>query len=194
MKISVLLAGVLLTTASTSAMAAGPYIGAAAGVSLYHDSDLSTGGAGKIEYRTGRAFSASLGYNFDGFRFEGEAGYKHAYADTFQGVEVRDRSMDTTISSYMANAYWDVKTKSAVTPFLGAGIGVLHGRMTDAYFAYNDHVPGYQFSAGTGIKITDNLNLDLSYRYQKAAKDFFIGIYDVSYASSSFLAGARYNF
>jgi len=194
MKMHFLLAWLLLVASATSAMAAGPYIGAATGITVYHDSDLSTGGTGKIEYEPGGAAKASLGYNFDGFRLEGEFGYKRADVDSFQTVTVPEGSMDTTIFSYMINAYWDIKTGRIVTPFIGAGIGKLHAKMTDPYAAYRDDVLGYQISVGTAIKITNKLNIDVTYCYQAAAEDFFIGVYDVSYASSNLLAGVRYNF
>jgi len=194
MKIQFLLAGLLLVASSTSAMAAGPYIGAATGISVFHDSDLSTGGTGEIEYEGGLAAKASLGYNFDGFRLEGDFGYKRADVATFRGNDVPEDSMDTAIFSYMINAYWDIKTGRAVTPFIGAGIGKLHARMTDPSGAYRDDVLGYQISVGTGVRLTDKFSLDLGYRYEAAAEDFFIGVYDVSYASSNFFGGVRYTF
>lgn len=194
MKFSALLAAVVLVSSSASAIAAGPYIGAASGLSAFHNSDLSKGGTGEIEYEAGGAFGVTAGYDFDGIRIEGEASRKHADVDTFRQNDVPEGSMDTTIYSYMLNAYWDIKTPSRVTPYLGVGIGKLHAKMTDPSDAYKDKVFGYQFSTGVGIKLVGGLNLDLAYRYQAAADDFFIGIYDVSYASSNFLAGVRYNF
>jgi len=175
-------------------MARGPYVAGAFGGSVYHDSDLSVAGSGKIEYDPGMAVTGSLGYDFNGLRVDGEFGYRNADVNRFMGSAVADDKMDTSIYSYMANAYWDIKTGTRVTPFVGGGVGLLHGFMTDPYFSYRDDVFGYQLSAGAGISVTRRLTLDLAYKYQAAATDFHVGLYDVSYASSSFLAGMRYEF
>lgn len=194
MKVRLLLAGVFLLAASTSAIAAGPYVGGDFGFSVFHDSDLSVGGSGQIQYRLGAGIDLTAGYDFDGFRLEGEFGIKSANVDTFQGNKVAKGEMDTTIDSYMINGFWDMKRSGRVAPFLGVGIGMLRAEMTDSYGAYEDDALGFQLSAGAGIKLLERLTLDLSYRYQAAANDFHIGSYDVSYASSSFLGGVRYRF
>lgn len=186
-----MLAALLSLTTVTTSMAMGPYFGAALGGSFYHDSDC---GASKIKYDTGIAATGSLGYDFDGFRIEGEFGYRNAEVNNFLGFAVADGQMDTSIYSYMANAYWDINTGTTVTPFVGGGIGLLHGRMTDPNFTYNDDVVGYQLSVGAGIRVSKHIKLDVVYKYQAAVSDFHVGLFDVSYDSSNFLAGMRYEF
>jgi len=66
MKFKVLLAGLLFAVSATSAFAAGPYVGAAGGVSIFHDSDLLSPCLPTItaSYDTGFGFNIRGGYNF----------------------------------------------------------------------------------------------------------------------------------
>ena len=77
--IKVLLVGVFLLVASTSSvLAAGPYVGVAGGVSIFHDNDVNVSGFPTVQasYDTGYGFIANAGYAFDGPRLEAEFGYK----------------------------------------------------------------------------------------------------------------------
>lgn len=194
MKIRILLAGLLLATSATSGFAAGPYVGVAGGVSLIHDSDVDEPGYGtfEVEYDTGYGFNASLGYNFDGARLEFEYGYKEADIDTVEGYSVSN--WDATFMSYMVNGYLDIKNQSAVTPYLGAGLGFINGEIDDNGFEDDDTVFGYQLMAGLGIALNRNVTIDLSYRFQGAGEDLNIWGADQEYMSSSFFAGVRVNF
>ena len=196
MKIRILLAGLLLAAAATSAFAAGPYVGVAGGVSLIHDSDVSyPGGPTDTEtYDTGYGFNGSLGYNFDGARLELELGYKAADVDTYAGQSVSGG--EVSFMSYMVNGYFDFRNPSAVTPYLGAGIGMINGEWDDHDHGDKDDdtVFGYQFMAGLGIALDRHIAIDLSYRFQGAGEDLNIWGADQEYMSSSFFAGIRVNF
>ncbi|MBJ6724610.1 outer membrane protein [Geomesophilobacter sediminis] len=191
MKLIFVVAGLLVGMFVTTAMASGPYLGAAGGVAFYHDGDLSTGGTGEIQYNPGIAATAALGYDFGVLRGEAEFGYRNAKVDTFATFPAND--MDTTFYSYMGNVYWDFKTRN-ITPFVGGGVGLLHGRFTDHYNAFTDSAIGYQLLAGMGLPMTRHLNLDVTYKYQAAAQKFHVGVYDITYASSNVFAGLRYSF
>jgi len=81
MKLRLFLAGAMLVS-STSAFAAGPYVIATGGISYFHDAEIKVDGAipqfslgsADISYDLGYAFTLGAGYNFDGFRLEGEWG------------------------------------------------------------------------------------------------------------------------
>ena len=194
MKIRILLAGLLFVASAASVFAAGPYVGVAGGVSLIHDSDVSSTGEPTFEvtYDTGYGINASVGYNFDGARLELEYGYKEADMDTVAGYSVS--GWDATFMSYMVNGYFDIKTQAAVTPYIGAGIGLINGEMNDNGYKSDDTVFGYQLMAGLGIALDRNVTIDLSYRFQGAGEDLNIWGADQEYMSSSFFAGVRVNF
>jgi len=199
MKLRVMLTGLLLAASATTAMAAGPYIGVSGGVSILHDQDIKRplGTTSTAELKTGYGFNVNAGYDFEPVRVEFEFGYKQADVDKFTsgGGSTPGSGSDTTFISYMANAYYDFKNSSKVTPYVGAGIGVLNGEFRDPGFKSDDTVFGYQLIAGAAYNVTRNVALELSYRFQGAASDFKIsGGSEVSYMSSNVMAGLRYTF
>ena len=202
MKIRALLVGVLLVASTTSALAAGPYVGAAGGVSIFHDSDvkdtISSGQTVTTEYDAGYGFNVSAGYNFEPVRVEFEFGYKAADVDKFSafGFSVPGAGSDARVMSYMANVYYDFKTKSPFTPYIGVGLGMLNGEFKDVDFGFkeDDTVFGYQFAVGAAYNFNKNVAFDLSYRFQGAASDFEVAGFEIPYNSSNIMAGLRYNF
>jgi outer membrane immunogenic protein len=197
MKTRALVVMLLLVISATSALAAGPYVGASGGVSMVHDSDISEPGiSGTVEYDTGFGFNLNVGYDFDPVRVEFEFGYKNADVKNLSafGIGVPVNNADLTTLSYMVNAFYDIKTKSAFTPYLGAGIGMINGELDDNGYTADDTVFGYQFIVGAAYNFNKNFALDLSYRFQGAAQDFSLNGSDLSYMSSNIMAGMRYSF
>lgn len=195
MKVSLLLAGFLVAASASSAIAAGNYIGASGGVSIYHDSDLTEAGFPVVtaSYDTGFVFNVGGGHKFDsGVRLEGEFGYKKADFNNSSIGPTTDS--DLSVMSFMFNGFYDIKTSSIVTPFFGAGIGALHGKVSTPTGDFDDTVFGYQASGGISFEPAKYWNIDISYRFEGAATDFNMGGADVSYHSSNFLAGVRYTF
>ena len=186
MKFRLLLASFSIVVSATSAMAAGPYMGAELGATILNGRN---DGFTKTSYDVGGALNASAGCDFDGVRIEGEFGYKTANtkiaAYTFGRNSGGGYEYRTTVNSLMANAFWDIIPKSIVTPVLGAGVGVL-----DLGDGLNG-VLGYQLSAGVAFKVGSHLHLDLAYRFQGDAN---IGGKSSPYQSSNILTGLRYNF
>jgi outer membrane immunogenic protein len=217
MRIVVLVAGLFLVGVSaTCAMAEGPYIGASGGVAFYHETDafnsmdpfyLSRGNT-RLSYDPGYSFRVAGGYSFDSsVRVEGEVGYKKAdvsgpkvrtFAQNLNGIVQQGAYFDDSylrVLSFMVNGYYDFRTKSSITPFVGAGIGVLHGNFGDYDGrASSDTAFGYQLSAGASYGITEAVAFDLSYRFEGAANDFSFDNTEISYRSSNVLAGLRYTF
>ena len=176
MKIRLILVGALLALSATAAQAQGPYVAAGGGVSIFHDSDVEFVGLGTVtaSYDPGLAFNLAAGYDFGSTRFEAEYGYRNADVDKFSGPggSLSVSGVDTTISSYMFNAYVDLNPESTVKPFLGAGLGLLKGTFEDNGGKGNDTVPGYQLIAGVSIAATKQVAFDISYRFQGATSDF----------------------
>lgn len=199
MRISLLLVGLLFTTLSTSsAFAFGSYIGVAGGASVIHDSDIAYPGDPVVtaSFDTGLGLNFSAGSNFDVGRIEGEIGYKKADVEKLSalGTSFTYTGLDVTITSFMINGLFDIKTESVTTPYLGGGIGVINAEMNDNGFKADDTVLGYQLIAGAGFSVNKNVTLDISYRFQGAASDFNFDGSDVSYVSSNIYGGVRLNF
>ena len=184
--------------ASSQAFAAGAYVGGFGGVSFLHDSDLTAPGYydTTLKYDVGPALGAVGGYRFDeGFRVEGEMGYRYGKidraSDALGSYPVTNASL--SLWSFMGNVYYDIKTGSPISPFIGAGIGFVTGTFDDGWYESDDTVFGYQAIAGVSYAINTRINLDLSYRLQ-GSTDFSFYDGDLSYLSSSVVFGVRYHF
>ncbi len=185
---------------ATPAMAA-PYVSVSAGLGLLNNSDGTRAVGSRndaIEYNTGVPIGVAVGYKVDEFRVEGAIGYQsHSIDRAWDGsamVAVTDS--DISIWSFMANGYYDISIKdSSVSPYLTAGLGFAsidgnHGGSSSTEFAW-------QLGAGVGIKASENVVVDLGYRYFKTAdvSAEIDGIpTDLSISGSNILVGARYSF
>ena len=198
MKIRVLLAALFLIASTTTAYAAGPYLGVAGGVSIVHDGDIDVSGLGsaELEYDTGYSFNVSAGYNFEPARVEFEFGYKNADVDQISGpggsFYVSDS--DLSVMSYMVNGFYDLKIDNQITTYFGAGLGMINGEFDFGGADEDDTQFGYQLIIGAAYNVNRNIALDLSYRFQHAPSDFEIEGADVEYMSSNIMAGVRFNF
>lgn len=198
MKLRAFLVGLLFTVSATSALAAGPYIGAAGGVTIVHDSDIEVTGVGTAtaKFDTGYGFNVSAGYNFEPVRLEFEFGYKNADVKSISGpggsVSVPDT--DITVMSYMVNVFYDIKANTCITPYFGAGLGALNGELESQGAKEDDTEFGYQLIFGGAYNINKNIAIDLSYRFQHAPSDFSKNGVTLGYMSSNIMAGLRYNF
>jgi len=200
MKIRLLLIGLLImATASTAMAKEAPYLGISGGVAILHDSDVTVAGVGggTMDFDTGVAFNMNAGVELGGGRLEAEFGYKNAdvkAVSAFGNSATVDDS-DVLILSYMLNGYIDIKTESAIKPFIGAGVGLLDAEFRSSGFnSDKDKEFGYQFMAGLGFKTDDLVTIDVSYRYQGAPNDFSKNGTSISYNSSNILLGIRANF
>lgn len=198
MRLKGLLVGVFIACISSNAIASGPYVSAGGGVSILHESDLSISGLGSVDvsYDTGMGFVVGAGYDFDGVRLEGEFGYRNADVDKISGAggSVSVSGVDMTIMSYMANGYFDIKSGSLVTPYVGGGVGMIKGEMDFDGDKLDDTVFGYQLTAGLSFAANQNVTFDLYYRLQGAGSDFEKDGGELSYLSSNIFAGMRLKF
>ncbi|HVZ14347.1 MAG TPA: acyloxyacyl hydrolase [Bauldia sp.] len=129
-----------------------------------------------------------VGYQFnDNFRMDVTGEYRAGA--TFHGLDIYDNTLaDPEVGTdeytgiktewtFLANAYWDMGTWHNITPYLGAGIGASFNTIsgfTDvntvtsgvAYGATETQTSlAWALYAGLGMKVTDNLTIDLGYRY-----------------------------
>jgi|GEM_PF-3383883 len=131
-------------------------------------------------FDTGYALSGALGYRFaNGFRVEGEVGYRHNDVDgltaTGPGGSITiDVDDDVTNLSFMANAYRDFQTESVLSPYLGIGLGVSRIELGDSKMIINgatapipsdsDTVFAYAAMAGVSVSVADHGRRETPYR------------------------------
>lgn len=101
-------------------------------------------------------------------------GFKVSSRETTSGVSVT-ADADVRTWAVMANAYYDIATGTAFTPYVGVGLGVAFNRINDttyrfgaAQFSENGHSKtnfAWSVQAGVAYAVTQNVKLDAGYRY-----------------------------
>jgi len=169
------------------------YLTPQAGVVFLNDSDISIDGEDIVSmgFDTGYGLGISAGYDFGMMRIEGEVGYRANDMDTIteEGREYPYPG-DTNALSLLLNCFVDFETGTGFTPYAGVGIGAARvefefGEAT-VPFSDDDTVFAYQFVGGIGYALTENVTLDISYRYFATADPTFD-------APTSQAFGAEYN-
>lgn len=186
--------------------AEGPYVSGNIGFAMLSDSDVTDSTIPDItidmEYDTGLALGAALGYNFGNTRLEGEISYQKndfEKASLF-GVDV-DLTGDVTSLSLLMNGYYDFVNNSAVTPYLSAGLGFAEVEVNDLNVPGSglpdsnddDTVFAYQVGVGVGYAVNEKVTIDVKYRYF-ATSDPEFDTTEAECASHNFLFGVRVNF
>ena len=135
---------------------------------------------------TGSAFGFSVGkYLNDNFRLELEAtkrtGYEFdARCTNICGAGVEDKAKIQTEALFI-NGFYDFQpftmSNTAITPYLGGGVGISRNKMGTDVFHVNGVPNGltvngdtinqfaYKLAAGTLISLTQQLSLDVNYQY-----------------------------
>ena len=188
-----LLAGLIVSTVSAEM-----YYSGSMGMSHASNSDLNDGSdSGELSLDDGLVFTGALGYSLGSSgRVELEMGYRINDVDkiTLDGYGTGSVDGDMTTISLLGNAYYDFDAVGRFTPFIGAGIGLanieakfdLAGNKDDTVFAY-------QFAAGGGFAVSENLHIDLKYSYFGTEDPSFDGL-DAEYNTHNLIFGLRINF
>lgn len=193
-------------TAQAQQAPAGLYASGSAGMLLLDDQNVSQQGqSGTGEFNPGFALGGALGYRLgNGLRFEGELGYGRVGVDQFSGGGQTGIFNDVKLNlfSATANAFYDFDTGSNFTPYVGAGVGVVHTRQSSGSVT----IPGQGVSAvskndstdltvlgeaGVAMRINDQWDLVPAYRFQWVDSKVAGG--DESFAHTIKL-GLRYSF
>ena len=175
--------------------------------------------------------SAAIGFDFSKVsKVNARAELEYTYKDKatfapnissaiFNGVEVQGLEgfpsflvNELRTQSLMLNGYYDFKNKSKFTPYLSAGVGVsrIENKVSinPEFFGNSENITtdtnnNFTWTAGAGVayKVTENVALDLAYRYVDAGET------DVSQSiggtklkntadlvSHDYSLGVRYNF
>jgi opacity protein-like surface antigen len=87
-----------------------------------------------VEYDPGFVAYGAAGYKFDkGFRLEAELGYGQASYDSISvnGTKYTANG-DIDLYTGTVNGFYDIKTGTALTPYVGAGVGAVHSKVGGA--------------------------------------------------------------
>lgn len=196
----------MLLTVSTVAIAADGkgYVGISAGLFIPNESTMTddVGDTAKATFKPGALFSGALGYAAgNGLRMEAELAYRSGEMDKLKIMDLEAKvDSDVSVTSLMANVYYDIKTGSFVTPYVGAGLGIAKVDVGKGTFrgvtlweSDDDTVMAYQIAAGVGFAVSQNVTIDLGYRFfgtQNAQFEFT----DAEVSSHNVTLGARFLF
>ncbi|MBC8414105.1 porin family protein [bacterium] len=201
-KIIVIVCSLMLMIVSSVFAAEGVYVSGNIGASILNDSDLTNpalpGVVVETGFDTGLLVSGALGVQVGKGRVEAEIGYRTADIDSFQALGVSaSGDGDASALSFMVNAYLDIKTESAITPYLGGGLGMAKIELDNVSVSgiaignEDDTVFAYQFGGGIGYAMSEKATLDLGYRYF-ATEDLNLSGTDANYGSHNLTIGIRF--
>lgn len=189
-------------TAGSSAPG-GFYIDLGAGGLLLDDSDLDGGGIDTdVEFDAGYAGRAAIGHGYEsGWRAEVEVAYRDAGVDS---IGSSGGSGDSTALSGMINGYYDFRNDSALTPYVGLGLGLAqveadgYSPVSNSSIDDDDLVYAYQCVLGASWSFSDALALTADYRYL-ATEDVSLSTasgtgVDGEYRSHAVFVGLRISF
>jgi opacity protein-like surface antigen len=124
------------------------------------------------------------GYDFGGFRVEAEAAYKRAEVDSLQSTVrlpgqgpsdsqfVQNAEGRTTALSFMLNGMLDFGDDEGTSGFVGGGAGVARVKLNN-FGAFSNRPAiddsdtrfAWQVIAGVRQAVTDNIDVQLKYRF-----------------------------
>ncbi len=210
-KLILVLASLLLVPLCVSGAlgAQSDYIGGQVGLNIASDAsndydklDLSI----DAEFTPGVALGVLFGHSYgNGFRFEGELGYRINEVNDFTqtGTSFGAKG-EVSALSLLFNSYFDFHNRTLYTPYLGAGIGIVHlvydANLRTGGIAFDDSATVFAYQLGTGVSYNLNelLALDFGYRFLGTDKPEFEDkdgdTFESEYLSHTLLVGLRYSF
>lgn len=188
---SIALVGAALVALATAASAADAdgrwYVGAGVGVAM-------PGNVEGIPFDTTWRGIASFGYDMNMIRLETEIGY----TDPSVSGSNSDANVDVEQLTVMVNALYDLPLADKFGLTIGGGIGLVHATVSASLTGYGSGSASgnglaWQGIAGVTYKLTDDVNLQLDYRYIGAEQVNFSG-YHLSQYSNNIMVSAQYHF
>lgn len=177
MKNAISFLAAVLIAASAQAEDAGKFYGRidtgySASVNMKRDVGTDAGNSAII--------GAGIGYHInDHIRTDLTLGYRGGYNASgaiLVGATPVGMSADINSTVGLVNAYYDIGRFDRFTPYVGAGVGFSSNRVDTTNISIGGASVGniggdthtsfaWQVSAGTGIELTQNLSLDVGYRF-----------------------------
>jgi opacity protein-like surface antigen len=194
----------------------GFYLGSVSSLTFPDNTNFTSGGASfSTDYDFGTYSGLRAGYSFGSYgfvspRLELEIGYGAADADEISrnGVNFGSDSFgDARTIQGFVNAYLDIPTNTAFTPYFGGGVGAMNLELrrqgvslTGVAMDNDDTKFAYHLDAGVGIDLNtisffrdsslfSNTTFDIGYRYT-AADNFDFAARDGSVSSTDFSSHA----
>ena len=188
MRISAVLCTIALLAAHSVATFADSHMGGSGfygsiggGAVLVGDSDKAKHGDDErsLAFSFGFGGSGAVGYDFGDFRVDAEVSY---LSSSFKYSLKKDDDVTAkgslSILGGTANAWYDIDTGTAWTPYIGAGAGganisakitenkkiMVDNESIDSSFSGSAWAFAYQGGAGVQYQLTDAIALDLGYR------------------------------
>lgn len=158
----------------------------------------------EISLDGGNGLILAVGSEFKGFRYEGELSYTQSDMERISKGAISESLVgDVNSISLLGNVIKDFETNKVFTPFVGLGIGVsqVEGEMVSwsgtppitPDGGDDDTVFAYQVMLGCGFKVSEKMNVDVSYRYF-ATSDPTFNTVEVEISSHNILVGVRVGF
>lgn len=155
------------------------YVGFEAGVSVVEDIDgvRTVGSYGPtditVKMDNGWALFATVGFWVaPQWRIEGEIGYRHNEHD----VVPSSRYGELDELSFMLNAGYDIDLGDKWKAVLGAGLGVDRVNFTDGVIDDDEWKFAYQGLIGLRYELSENVQVQVNYRYLRVSGPHFEGI------------------
>ena len=183
MRISAVLCTIALLAAQSVATFADSHMGGSGfygsiggGAVLVGDSAKAKHGDDErsLAFSFGFGGSGAAGYDFGDFRVDAEVSYlSSAFKYSAKKDDEETAKGSLSILGGTANAWYDIDTGTAWTPYIGAGAGGanISAKITEnSKLAYDSSFSGsawafaYQGGAGVQYQLTDAIALDLGYR------------------------------
>jgi len=164
----------------------------------------------------GHLVNGAIGLDFKGYRVELEAGNQINDIDTLSATVVATGNhytvgisgADLSVTTLLANIYKDFYLTDRISSYLTSGVGVAFGEASaknpsvtygsatvnfnGVDKAYDDKTFAWQMGVGLGYDLTENVLVDLGYRYLGASDFTFEENTDVQFGSHNVTAGVRY--
>lgn len=164
-----------------------------------------------VEYEKGEGFAISGGIKLkSNIRFDVELSHYQAdiseisFTSSISGPGfVPKTSGSTTITSIMGNAYYNLDTKTFLSPYIGAGMGISHvdfdGDTNSGIASISGDAFAYQVMVGLDARITDHIEANLEYRHFRTSDlsvedDGYYYNVSLNLQANNFGVGLRYNF
>jgi OOP family OmpA-OmpF porin len=184
---------------------AGWYVAGGGGLNQPRDVDNNVGGFEReTTHDLGWVGAGSFGYAFqNGLRLELEGGYRDNGIDQISGAAGNGSVKNTSV---LANLIYQYQTTGWVIPYVGFGVGGAHTKFSNvmplgagAGTTVNDSdwSMAYQGIVGMEYPVTENLGLDLSYRFLYSPNINMTATngagVDTTYQSHAVLVGLRWS-
>ncbi len=121
-------------------------------------------GVTELTFETAPMIGAALGVSVtEDLRAEVELSYTTALIAEWDGFSLPGETSGYEVSLF-GNLWYDFDTGSAITPYLGAGLGISYRETSHPAGGLEVAGLAYQVGAGVRVDVADNVALDLGYR------------------------------